>query len=149
MKILIDGDACSVIDKTEKVAKSFNVETHIFCDTCRIIDSDYSELHIVDKGPNSTDFALVKHIETNDIVITNDTGLASMALARKAKVINSHGTYYTEHNIMEFLTRRHICYHEQRKQNRKQCRGLVRRQSEQNKSYASQLNKLIKSVISA
>ena len=38
MNILIDGDACPVIDLTLKVAKAYEVNVVIFCDTAHFIE---------------------------------------------------------------------------------------------------------------
>ena len=122
MQILIDGDACNVIELTEKVAKSKTIECHIYCDASRILESDYSEIHIIEKGRDSTDFAILKKCGINDIVITSDSGLAAMVLAKKAYVLNPHGFEYTNENIMGYLNRRHTRKNLMRKTNRNQVR---------------------------
>lgn len=124
MKILIDGDACSVIDKAEKIANQNKIECHIFCDTKHIITSDYSEIHIVDAGHDAADFAIVNRCENNDIVITNDGGLAAMILAKNANALNCHGIYYTNKNVMNALTKRYLRTRETKRTNRKQCKGI-------------------------
>lgn len=122
--ILIDGDACSVITKTEQLAKKYNIPCHIYCDTHRILDSNYSEIHIVDHGRDSADFAIVNKCGKNDIVITNDSGLAAMVLAKQSIAINSKGFEYTKQNILSLLTSRHIRSHEVRKTNRNQVKTM-------------------------
>ena len=59
MRILIDGDACRVITATEGIAAEFNIECHIYCDTKHMIESEYSEIHVMDQGADSTDFAIL------------------------------------------------------------------------------------------
>ena len=108
MKILIDGDSCPVIKKAESVARAHNIKTHIYCDTTHDIRSDYSEVHIVDKGTDVTDFFILSDCEPGDIVITNDGALASMVLSQCGKAINTYGRPYTDEMIMTVLTARHI-----------------------------------------
>ncbi len=108
MKILIDGDSCPVIQKTESIARQHKIRTHIYCDTTHDIRSDYSEVHIVDKGADVTDFRILSDCEPGDIVITNDGALASMVLSKRGKAINTYGRPYTDEMIMTVLTARHI-----------------------------------------
>lgn len=124
MKIFIDGDACSVTSIAEEIASANGIECHIYCDTSRIIDSDYSQVHIVDKGPNAVDFAIINSCKTNDIVITNDSGLAAIALARKCFVLNCKGAIYNDRNIMSYLNRRYIRQDAKRKSGRDQVNGM-------------------------
>jgi len=125
MRILIDGDSCSRLNTTEQIAKKYKLECHIYCDTKRIIESDYSKVHIVDFGHDSTDFALANNCKCGDIVITNDSGLAALVLSRNAFALNCHGKEYTKNNIMTYLNSRHIRKNVSRKSNRKQVRGSL------------------------
>ena len=108
MKILIDGDSCPVIQKTESIARQHKIKTHIYCDTTHDIRSDYSEVHIVDKGTDMVDFSILANCDAGDIVITNDGALASMVLSKKALAISTHGRPYTDETIMTVLTARHL-----------------------------------------
>lgn len=142
MMILIDGDACNVITITEQLAQEKSIQCHIYCDTQRILESNYSEIHIVDKGRDSADFAIVNKCSYNDIVITNDSGLAAMVLAKHGIAINSKGFEYTKSNIMSYLTTRYIRDHESRKNNRNQIKGINSRHNFRN-DYVKTLRKVI------
>lgn len=124
MKILIDGDACSKIRTIERIAKAKGVPCHIYCDASRYIDSDYSEVHVVDVGANSADMAIIKYCRQSDIVVTNDIGLAAMVLTRGAAVLNNFGLEYTDSNILALLTNRHIRKERQRKTGRDSIHGV-------------------------
>lgn len=108
MKIIIDGDGCAVIKATESIAIKNGIECHIYCDATRLLYSDYSSIHVVTKGLDSADFAIVNNVEKGDVVITNDAGLAALILAKKGFALNSSGIEYTDRNIMSFLNRRYI-----------------------------------------
>ena len=114
MKILIDGDSCSKITLTEKIAKQKHIPCHIYCDTSRTITSNYSDVHIVGIGYNSADMAIISHCNKNDIIITNDTGLAAMVLAKSAYAMNNHGMEFTHDNITSLLMRKYICVNTKR-----------------------------------
>lgn len=125
MKILIDGDSCSAIKTVEDIAREYDVPCHIYCNTSAVVDSNYSQLHIVEKGPDSADFAIVNNCETNDIVITNDSGLAAMVLSKRGQPMTARGMLYTNNNIMAFLNTRYTNSNARRKSNRKQVHGSL------------------------
>lgn len=108
MKILVDADACPVIKYIERVAMKYDVSVILFSDTNHILSSDYSEIRIVDSGPDSVDFALIAECKPGDIVVTQDYGVASMALVKGAKAIHNSGRRYTDENINMLLMDRHI-----------------------------------------
>ena len=108
LKILIDGDSCNKISISENIAAKYDIECHIYCDNTRNITSNYSALHILDKGCDYTDFAIINACCKNDVIITSDSGLAAIAIAKKCRVLNPKGFIYTQDNIMSFLTRRFL-----------------------------------------
>lgn len=83
MRILIDADGCPVTKIAIKAAKQFKIEPIIFCDTSHIFNYNDVKVITVGKGADSADFALVNQIEEKDIVVTQDYGLAAMALSKK------------------------------------------------------------------
>lgn len=108
MKILIDGDACGIISLVERIAKRNQIQCHVYANVAHNIATRYSEVHVVDQHRDSVDFTIVNRCCPGDIVITSDGGLASMALAKKAFVMNPYGYEYTEENINLFLARRYL-----------------------------------------
>jgi hypothetical protein len=143
MKILIDGDSCSVVSLTERIAKSNHIGVDIYCDTTRNITSDYSDIHIVDCEQNSADFAIINHCNPNDIVVTNDGGLAAMVLARHGYVINCKGVEYTNTNIMTYLNSRYIRMNEKKKTKRSQVKGNLHPSKDKRANYGTTLQRMI------
>ena len=94
-----------------------------------------------DKGADSVDFALVNRVHPGDLVITQDYGLASMCLARHARVLNQNGLEYTPENIDGLLFRRH----ENKKLLRagKHPKGASKRTKEQDEAYKNALEKIL------
>ena len=107
MKILIDADGCPVVKITQEIANFNELEVMIFCDSSHALDSKYGNVITVMKGKDSVDFELIKYVKSNDIVITQDYGLAAMCLAKGGRVINQNGMIYTETNIDQLLFSRH------------------------------------------
>jgi uncharacterized protein len=108
MKILIDADGCPVVDITIKIARKFNIDVIIMCDTSHMFDKPGVETIILPKGADSVDFALVNKVNKGDIVVTQDYGLAAMVLSKKGYPINQNGKVYTNENIDQLLFTRHI-----------------------------------------
>lgn len=107
MKLLIDADGCPVTDIALALCQSHGLPCLILCDTAHEFHRDGAETLVFDKGADSVDFALVRRIESGDIVITQDYGLASMCLARRARVLHQDGWEYTADNIDALLFQRH------------------------------------------
>ena len=107
MKILIDADGCPVIKQTTQIAKENNIEVVIFCDTSHIINSDYAQIITVSKGADSVDFALVNEVKSDDIVVTQDYGLAAMVLSKGGKAITQNGMIISDSNLELLLTSRY------------------------------------------
>lgn len=85
MRVLIDGDGCPVVDIAVQLCREFRTECMILCDTAHEIHRDGVLTLTFDKGADSVDFAIANRIQPGDLVITQDYGLASMCLARKAR----------------------------------------------------------------
>ena len=80
MRILIDGDACPGISIIEKIAKNYNIQTLLYCDINHFISSDYIEVKVVDSGFQSVDMYIMNETKENDIVISQDYGVAAICL---------------------------------------------------------------------
>lgn len=141
MKILIDGDACPVIDLTLEVAKGYQVEVVIFCDTAHFIEREGIEVVTVSKGNDAVDFRIINVIKPQDILVTQDYGLAAMGLAKRAMPIHPSGFIYTEDNIDQLLFRRHVGKESRRKG--KHTKGPRKRTIEQDRVFEQNLRNLI------
>ena len=84
MRILIDGDGCPVIDLTIDIAKKFNIEVIIICDTSHILNKEGAKTMVFSKGADSVDFALINLVQKEDTVITQDYGLAAMSVIKQS-----------------------------------------------------------------
>ena len=108
MKILVDADACPVKEIIEKVAEEYKVHVTMVVDSSHMLFSEYSEVITVGKGKDAVDIALINRTMMNDIVVTQDYGVAAMALGKGAYAINNNGVEFTDDNIDQMLFERHI-----------------------------------------
>lgn len=141
MKILVDADACPVKQIIEKVGREFGIPVIMIIDTSHILYSDYSEIITVSQGPDAVDIALINRTEPGDIVVTQDYGVATMALGKKAVAIHHNGKIYTDDNINQLLFERHLS----RKQRNAGVRTstIRKRTKNQSEDFESSLRKLI------
>lgn len=108
MKVLIDADACPVVDTAVKLCEKYDTECIILCDTAHFIERGKARTVTVEKGSDSVDFRLVNMIREGDIAVTQDYGLAAMCLAKKAVPINQNGLVFTDKNIEKLLYTRFV-----------------------------------------
>ncbi len=108
MKIIIDADACPVVDIAVDIAKKRNLECIIVCDNTHSIHKDGAVTVVVDKGADSADCRIANLTEKGDVVITQDYGLAALVLGKAAKALNQNGLIYTDTNIENLLFTRYI-----------------------------------------
>jgi uncharacterized protein len=108
MKILVDADACPVKEIILKIAKQYKLELIMIKNYSHELYDDYAKIITVDQGRDMADLVLINNTNEGDIVITQDYGVAALALGKKAYAINQDGWLYTNQNIDELLLKRHI-----------------------------------------
>lgn len=108
MQILVDADACPVKQIIVEEAKKRNIPVTMIIDTSHELNDGYSEVITVDKARDSVDIKLINILTNEDIVVTQDYGVAAMALGKGAKAINQNGLIYNDSNIDELLFSRFI-----------------------------------------
>lgn len=107
MRVLIDADGCPVVDIAVRLCKKSGTECILLCDTAHEFRKEGAVTLVIDKGADSVDFALANRVRPGDLVITQDYGLASLCLARGARILHQDGWEYTADNIEGLLTFRH------------------------------------------
>ncbi|MEG0260282.1 MAG: DUF188 domain-containing protein [Lysinibacillus sp.] len=147
MKVLIDADACPVVDLSLSISSVYEIETILFCDTSHRIERDNVITIMVPKGPDSVDFTLVNALSKHDIVITQDYGLAAMVLARGGYPIDQNGREMTSGNIERLLDMRHVGQKIRRAGGR--TRGPKKRTQENNIAFELQFRQICERAILA
>lgn len=146
MQILIDADACPVIQITEQVAKEFSIPVTLLCDTNHILQSDYSTIKTIGAGADAVDFALINLCQKGDIVVTQDYGVAAMALGKGAHGIHQSGRWYTDENMDRLLMERHLSKRARRASSKNHLKGPSKRTKEDDLRYETSLIKLIEKL---
>lgn len=108
MQIFVDADACPVVVIVENIAKKHNISVTLLCDTNHVLHSDYSEVIVVGAGADAVDYKLISLCHRGDIVVSQDYGVAAMALGKAAYAIHQSGKWYTNENIDQMLMEKHL-----------------------------------------
>lgn len=143
MKIFVDADACPVVRIVEKIAEKYQVPVALLCDTNHVLTSDYSEVIIVGAGADAVDFKLISLCHAGDIVVTQDYGVAAMALGKKAYAIHQSGKWYTDENIDQMLMERHLAKKARRGSSKNHLKGPHKRTVEDDQRFAESFEKLL------
>ncbi len=144
MRIYVDADACPVISIVEQVAEENNIAVTLLCDTNHVLYSDYSEVKVIGAGADAVDFALINLCKRNDIVVTQDYGVAAMALGKGALAIHQSGKWYTDENIDQMLMERHLGKKARRSLRKNHLKGPKKRTEEDDMRFRHSFEKLIK-----
>ena len=147
MEVFIDADACPVVRIAERVAKKYNLKVNLFCDTNHILKSDYSNIIIIGAGADAVDIALINNCHKGDIVITQDYGVAALALGKDAFAIHQSGKIFTENNIDSLLMQRYVCKKQRMSSSKHHIKGPKKRTKEDDINFEINFENLILSHI--
>ena len=113
------------------------------CDTNHVLSSDYSEVIVVGAGADAVDYKLISICHRGDIVVSQDYGVAAMALGKNAYAIHQSGKWYTNENIDQMLMERHLNKKARRASGKKHLRGPRKRTSEDDEHFRESFEKMI------
>ena len=108
MRIIVDADATPSLKEIVEISENNNIECHLFCDYSHNFDCQNAKIHYISSGFQMVDIAISNYLSEDDILITQDYGLALIALTKKAKAIGPNGIIYTNDNIDILLKQRYI-----------------------------------------
>jgi len=102
MKILIDADACpkKVLQICMELGAEYVVPVWTVASFNHNIISDHH--FVVGDNDQETDIKVLNLTESGDVIVTQDWGLAAMALGKKARCISPVGREFHNEN-MDFL----------------------------------------------
>ena len=143
MRVFVDADACPVVGIIEKVAREHDVPVTLLCDTNHVLSSDYSEVIVVGAGADAVDYKLISICHKGDIVVSQDYGVAAMALGKGAYAIHQSGKWYTNENIDQMLMERHLNKKARRASRKNHLKGPRKRTSEDNERFRESFEKMI------
>lgn len=111
MKIYVDADACPVKDIIIDETVERNLEVTLVTSISHFSLQEHPagvETIYVDNDSEAADYRIMQLSKKNDLVITQDYGLASLALAKGCTVMHHKGFMYTNKNIDDLLQTRYL-----------------------------------------
>lgn len=142
-RILVDADACPVVRCVERIAKACGVPVTLLCDTNHVLVSDYSDVKVIGAGADAVDFALINLCRRGDIVVTQDYGVAALALGKGAFAIHQSGGLYTLDNIDQMLMERHLARKARMGKGKHRLKGPKKRTKEEDEAFEAAFRKLL------
>ena len=118
----------------------------LLCDTNHILQSDYSDVIVVDAGADAVDYKLISICRKGDIVVSQDYGVAAMALGKGAYAIHQSGKWYTNNNIDQMLMTRHLNKKARRASHKNHVKGPKKRTAEDDKMFEESFEKLLTQI---
>lgn len=144
MHIFVDADACPVVGIVENIAEKYKVPVTLLCDTNHVLQSDYSEVIVVGAGADAVDYKLISLCHKGDIVVSQDYGVAAMALGKKAYAIHQSGKWYTDANIDQMLMERHLNKKARRSSRKNHVKGPRKRTVEDDERFTQSFEKIVR-----
>ena len=142
-QILVDADACPVIKIVERVAKEHGIPVTLLCDTNHVLMSDYAEVKVIGAGADAVDFALINLCRRGDVVVTQDYGVAALALGKGAYAIHQNGGLYTQDNIDQMLMERHMARKARMGKGKHHLKGPKKRTKEEDEAFEAAFRNLL------
>ena len=142
-RILVDADACPVIRIVERLAKAHGIPVMLLCDTNHVLSSEYSEIKVIGAGADAVDFALINLCRRGDVVVTQDYGVAALALGKGACAIHQSGGLYTQDNIDQMLMERHLARKARMGKGKHHLKGPKKRTKEEDEVFEAAFQKLL------
>ena len=134
--------ACPVTHIAEEIARRHGIPVTILCDTNHVMYSDYSTVKLIGAGADAVDLALINLCKAGDIVITQDYGVAALALGKGALAVHQSGKCFTDDNIGGLLMDRHLAK-KARRSGKHHLKGPAKRTEEDDRRFAESFERLI------
>lgn len=147
MRIIVDADACPTKQIIETICLEDEIELYFVCDTSHQISSDVAKVIVVDKSNDSADYKIISILKDNDIVVTNDYGLANMCLLKRNYVITFSGLIIDKTNIDGLLHTRYL--NQKARLAKVKTKNIKKRTNEDDLTFKTNLKKLISTIKSS
>ena len=147
MNIYVDADACPVVRIVEKLAEKYEIPCTLLCDTNHVLNSNYSKVIIVGEGMDAVDFKLISLLSRGDICVSQDYGVAAMALGKGCFAIHQSGKWYTNENIDQLLMERHLAKKVRRSSKKNHLKGPAKRTTEDDQRFEESFEKMIQKAM--
>ena len=146
MRILIDGDACPVKKEIKEISLKYSVDVIYYTSVSRhSFDKIFDNVVYLDNFSQAVDIKIINEIDSDDILVTDDYGLAFVALGKCYCVISSDGKTYTEDNIEILLYQRYL--NQNARKNKIKIKNKKKRDDNDNKNFYNSMLKIVSNCV--
>lgn len=110
MKIYVDADACPVKSMIISIATEMDVQVMLIQSYAHYSHAEQPagvETIYVDTEAEAADYKIMALATKDDVIVTQDYGLAALGLGKGCVVLHHNGFAYTNQNIDRLLQTRH------------------------------------------
>jgi hypothetical protein len=109
IQIYVDADACPVKDEVFRVAKRYGLKVFVVSNgRIRVPADPLVEMVLVTGHFDAADAWIAERITETDVAVTSDIPLASLCLAKGARVLDPKGKAFTQESIGDALANREL-----------------------------------------
>lgn len=142
MKILVDADACPSREKIIGLANTYKVPIFLYCDFSHALESEDATIIYCDTSYQSVDMKIINDIQKGDILITQDYGLAMLALSKECLVFHVSGFRYEKGKIDKMMELKH--QNAKLRRSKVHVKGPKKRTKEEERNLLTNLEKVLK-----
>jgi len=146
ISIWVDADACPVVHIVERIARAKGIPVTLLCDTNHVLTSDYSQVRVIGAGADAVDLALINACQRGDVVVTQDYGVAALALGKGAHAMHQSGMRYTSENMDRLLMERHLARKARMGKGKHHLKGPSKRTREDDERFEAAFTSLLDEI---
>jgi uncharacterized protein len=109
--LFVDADATPTLREAVSIARARRLPVVLVANASqnlsRYADKPGVEVLQAGPGPDAADFAIIARLSAGDVVVTQDIGLAAMALGRGALALSPRGKVFSPYTIDAEMAVRH------------------------------------------
>ncbi len=146
-RVIIDADACpkTCLQIIRKIAVIYDFEVITVASFNHYFE--HANHQVTGNEAQATDIAIINQVREGDIVVTQDWGLAAMALAKHALAIAPSGRIYEDEQMDLLLEERNVLAKFRRDGGR--TRGPAKRTPHDDRRFEMNFSSLLKRIIPA
>ena len=101
----------------------------------------------INAGADAVDYKLISICHKGDIVVSQDYGVAAMALGKGAYAIHQSGKWYTNENIDLMLMERHLSKKARRSSSKNHMKGPKKRSNQDDLNFEASFERLVEKLL--
>ncbi|MCD7839760.1 MAG: DUF188 domain-containing protein [Erysipelotrichaceae bacterium] len=144
MRLLVDGDGCPDVAQMKDLAKKYDIPMIVYIDYAHQLNDDYFQTVYCEVGNDSVDMKLFNDSQKDDLVITQDYGLASLLISKNIQVMHISGKTLDKDNIDFYINSRYQSAKQRHSHEKTHLKGPKKRTAQTTNNFIANLNRKLK-----